>query len=135
MIPEELDDEPRNRVQDQIPADDLTCSMRAIEHPVQNREDDEVYAGFVELCRMQRHIERHWCGRIRVKGHGPGQVAGFTPAAAGGKTSHTPDGLPKHETGRKAIHREQRRQVLPAHVDYRQDQSRDQAAVKHTGCL
>src|ERR1700685_1632763 len=109
--------------------------MAAIELPVEDGEDEKVGGGFVKLYGVERFVQRHGCGGVGAETHAPGQVALPAPATARGETAEPSDGLTQRHARSESIHGRKYRQVLTAHIQYRDEERGDEAAMEHPGGL
>src|SRR3954462_2829327 len=87
---------------------------------------------------MKGHIQRYVCQLMRVgirERHRPGQTTFLTPAAACSKAAETSNRMPDRDAGRKDVGGYEAWQVLHAHVEYSSENSEQETALIHSGCL
>ncbi len=104
-------------------------------HSIQDDEDDQVEGGFVELHRVQGFIQGYGRGEIGAETHTPGKIAFPAPAATGGETAETADGLADDDAGREDVHSWEERHLVAAHDDDCGDESDDEAAMEDASGL
>ena len=100
----------------------------------QKPEDQQLRAGFVELRRVERHVQRRadvLRRELAVKRDRPGHVGRTAEAAAGEQAAETADDVAERDAGREHVGRGPHRHPVPPQVPQGDGDGRDQPAVEH----
>src|SRR5688572_4251341 len=109
-MPEELHDEARRRIQDQVETDDRAVAVRLLKLTIEDAEDTELGDRLVELRGMERRPERHADQVVR---HGIGKrdrpwtLARDAPAAAGGEAAQSANAVAQCDSRCEEVSRRQ----------------------------
>src|SRR3972149_203946 len=111
----ELDDDPRERVAEDVRPEDLSVELLPPREKEEKPEERELHQRLVELRRMEGDVQRHADDLSRVgvgEGHGPGHVRRLPVTAARGEASQASNGVPEGDGGCQDVRHEPHREPM-----------------------
>ena len=125
-------------VENEVSRQHLPVEFLALEQPHQNEEIRQFDRRFEKLRGLKRYAQRSIGIRVGDgigKRHAPEMMGRLAIAAAGGETSHAPDGVSQGQAGRERVPGRKRGHAVLADVPDRRHGRADQPSGKNAASL
>src|SRR5215472_11591693 len=131
VVADELEEEARNSVQEEICAEDLPLKFLSHQQPAEDEEDGQLDSGLEQLCRLERLTERSAHNFVR-KGIGesdsPEMTCRLAVATSGREAANPANRVAQGKSRSKGVAGTQRRHVVLVHEPCGHGECSDQAS-------
>lgn len=138
VVADELEEETRDTVQEQIRAEDLPLKLLSHQQPAENEEDSQLDSGLKQLCRLECLTEGSAYNFMRQgigESNAPEVIGRLSVAASGGEAAEPANGVAHGQSRGKGVAGTQGGHFVLAHEPCCYRKCRDQASREHASCL